>query len=80
MLIQGEADQQRHRIVRDQRVGLVGVGEIELGWHGPLVIGSQLYRARKRPRDSPTRAQAAPAILGRRRLYFVRAPSDTRAV
>ncbi len=39
MLIQGEADQQRHRIGRDQLVGLVGVGEVQAVWHDSILVG-----------------------------------------
>jgi hypothetical protein len=33
MLIQREPDQQRHRVARDQLVGLVGVGEVQALGH-----------------------------------------------
>src|SRR6187200_1190525 len=37
LLIEREPDHERHRVRRDQRVGLVGVGEVETVRHGPIV-------------------------------------------
>ena len=37
LLVEDEADQQRHRVGGDQRVGLIGVGEVQAVGHGPIV-------------------------------------------
>jgi hypothetical protein len=42
LLVEREADQQRHRIRGDQRVGLVGVGEVEPLGHGSILPGRPL--------------------------------------
>jgi hypothetical protein len=37
MLVQGESDQQRHRVRRDQLVGLVGIREVQTVGHAPIL-------------------------------------------
>src|SRR5271170_1866946 len=37
MLVEGEADQQGHRIGGDQPVGVLGVGEVEAFGHAPTL-------------------------------------------
>jgi hypothetical protein len=37
LLVEREADEQRHRLGRDQRVGLVGVGEVQAIGHGAII-------------------------------------------
>ena len=38
LLVEREADEQRHRVRDQQRVGLVGVGEVEAIGHGSIVV------------------------------------------
>ena len=40
LLVEREADQQRHRIRGDQRVGLVGLGEVQAVGHRPIITGA----------------------------------------
>lgn len=35
MLVQGEPNEQRHRVGGDELVGFVGLGEVEAGGHSP---------------------------------------------
>ena len=37
LLVERESDQQRHGVVRDQLVGLVGVGEMQAIGHGAIL-------------------------------------------
>ena len=41
LLVEHEADQQGHRVRGDQRIRLIGVGEVQTVGHGPIVSSYQ---------------------------------------
>ncbi len=66
LLIEREADQKRHRVLGDQPVGLVGIGEVQAVWHGRHMVPRRLLCPLGRG-SSPTPGPALSQLLAYRR-------------
>ena len=66
LLVQREADQQRHRVGREQRVGLVGVSEVQAVGHWAHRIGDSFKPVEPRTAPPPCRGRPACARPPRR--------------